>query len=105
MGRNSQIKFRRHWGISRELFWALAREWKDAPPLYEAARKTMTDADVEGVFKLIADPDLQLTLEEQAVADFALLTALEGSVPSQDGLSILRTVFGDEFVETILSKQ
>lgn len=65
----------------------------------------MTQDEVDGLFKIIAEPDLQLTSEEKAVADFALLATLEGAAPSQNGLAILQTVFGDDFVETILSKQ
>ena len=103
-GALAQTKSRRHWGISREFALELIEEFKGLKIIYEPPRKQLAEADVDGLFNLIAASD-ELTLKEKAVGDFALLAALEGSVPTQRGLSCLKTVFGDEFVEAILAKQ
>ena len=63
----------------------------------------MTVAEVDQLFMLIADSN-ELSLEEKAVADFALLAVLEGGRPSVGGLSCLRAPLGHDFVEAVLAK-
>jgi hypothetical protein len=96
--------FRRYWGIGRQVFLALLHEFEDLETAYEPPRDHMSKGEVDSLFKSIASSD-ELTQDEKAVADFALLAVLEGSVPSLDGLSCLKTVFGHELVQTILAKQ
>lgn len=95
--------FRRHWGISRELFMALAHEYGELEVGFEPPRERMTEAEIFVLFKGISDSD-RLDLESKAVADFGLLAVLEGSVPSEEALSLLKLVLGDEFVAAVMEK-
>lgn len=100
----ARTRVARFWGISRERFMQLAKEWEGSEVVFEPVRDHMTQAEVDELFNLIATCD-ELTLDDKAVADFALLAVLEGMSPSPDGLSCLKKVFGDEFVQPVLDKQ
>jgi hypothetical protein len=100
----AETRPRRHWGISRGFFLALVDEFKGLDLVYEPVRKQMTESEIDSLFDLIAASD-KLTLEGKAVADFALLAVLEGLATSERGLSHLRTVFGNELVDSVLAKR
>lgn len=95
-GRKSRI----HWGISREFCQALVDEFGSLDYVIEPIKNRMGEAAVDKMFDFIAATKT-LTQEDKAVADFALLGALEGAIPSQRGLNCLQVIFGDRIIESI----
>jgi hypothetical protein len=100
----SGVKSKRHWGVSTEFFQELAAEWADFEPITESTIKSLSEAEVDELFAYISDSQA-LSLEEKAVAHFALLGVLEGLLPSQRGQSLIRSLFGDEMIDAVLAKR
>lgn len=93
----------RHWAISKERFMQLAEEWKEAEVLFEPLTEKMTQDEVDELFNFVDASD-EVTLDEKAMADFALLATLEGLRASSDGLRSLSKICGQDFVQAILDK-
>lgn len=65
---------------------ALGYDFIDLEQAFEPIRTQFTSEELEDLFKFIAD-SREVTLDEKAVADFALLAVLEGVKPvPEDGL-------------------
>lgn len=100
----SGLKSKRYWGVSNEFLLELVDEFGNFEAVTESIKETLTEADLDELFATISDSQA-LSLEEQAVADYALLGMLEGYLPSQRGQSLLRSLFGDELLDKLLAKR
>lgn len=91
-------------GVPKDTLRKLLDEYGTSPVEFESPIDRMTRGDVRVLFAQI-DASPQLTLDQKAVAYFALLAALDGSVPSTEGLACLKTVSGPELTDAILQKR
>ena len=91
-------------GASHTLIRRLAEEYDNSDQFCEPLMGQLEDCVIDEMFNDIGSRN-ELTVDDKAITEFAMLTLLEGCMPTAEGLSCLERVCGKEFVKDILDKR
>ncbi|MBN2267702.1 MAG: tetratricopeptide repeat protein [Candidatus Babeliaceae bacterium] len=101
----SETNVVRFWGISIWRMKQLMKEYEQLEIMYESLCMKDAQEKIDVIFTIIAKSK-DLTLDQKAIADFALLAIVDGAIPTPRGVECIKIAFQTypDLLETLLQR-